>query len=182
VTTVCRLGRSIPVALRSALFERDRTCVVPGCDRTAGLECDHWVVPFAEGGPVSLDNLARLCTHHHRLRTHRGFRLSNHSGTWIWEPPDHPKPTTTRSTRPSRSTRPTRSNQPTPARARRARTAAPGHRASDPHPADQSTDQPAKPNRPRGRADQPFRIKPGSPRRRSPTPTCPRTPRRWHPR
>ncbi len=115
VTTVCRLGRSIPVALRSALFERDRTCVVPGCDRTAGLECDHWVVPFAEGGPVSLDNLARLCTHHHRLRTHRGFRLSNHSGTWIWEPPDHPKPTTTRPTRPSRSS-------PTGRRESRART------------------------------------------------------------
>ncbi len=32
VTTICHLGRSIPTALRTALVERDRTCVVPGCE------------------------------------------------------------------------------------------------------------------------------------------------------
>jgi hypothetical protein len=87
VTTVCTLGRSVPHALRVALMERDRCCVVPGCDATEHLEIDHWRIPFAEGGPASLDNLARLCRHHHRLRTHRGFTLTREGTTWRWAPP-----------------------------------------------------------------------------------------------
>lgn len=87
VTTVCHLGRSIPQALRTALCERDRTCVVPGCDVATGLEIDHWGITFAEGGVASLDNLCRLCSHHHFLKTHRGFTLSRANGTWRWDPP-----------------------------------------------------------------------------------------------
>ncbi len=59
VTTICHLGRSIPSALKTALIERDQTCVVPGCDVAEGLEFDHWGTTFAEGGAVSLDNLVR---------------------------------------------------------------------------------------------------------------------------
>ena len=88
VTTVCTLGRSVPASLKAALVERDRCCVVPGCDATQHLEIDHWRIPFAEGGPASLDNLARLCRHHHRLRTHRGFTLTREGTTWHWHPPD----------------------------------------------------------------------------------------------
>ncbi len=87
VTTVCHLGRSIPTALRTALLARDPACVVPGCDVASGLEFDHWAVPFAEGGAASLENLARLCHHHHYLRTHKGFRLSGGPGQWRWSPP-----------------------------------------------------------------------------------------------
>jgi hypothetical protein len=87
VTTVCHLGRSIPTALKTALLARDPTCVVPGCDVANGLEFDHWAVPFAEGGPASLENIARLCHHHHYLRTHKGFRLSGGPGRWRWSPP-----------------------------------------------------------------------------------------------
>jgi hypothetical protein len=87
VTTVCHLGRSIPRALRAAVVERDRVCVVPGCDVATGLEIDHWMVDFAAGGPATLANLARLCHHHHYLRTHRGFQLSGGPGRWRWEPP-----------------------------------------------------------------------------------------------
>jgi hypothetical protein len=94
VTTVCTLGRSVPHALKVALMERDRCCVVPGCDATEHLEIDHWRIPFAEGGPASLDNLARLCRHHHQLRTHRGFTLTKDGTTWHWAPPRRP---TTRS-------------------------------------------------------------------------------------
>ncbi len=90
VTTVCHLGRSIPAALDVALTERDRRCVVPGCDATQGLERDHWIVSFKDGGPATLENLARLCSHHHYLRTHRGFSLHGGPGRWRWEPPDHP--------------------------------------------------------------------------------------------
>jgi hypothetical protein len=92
VTTVCTLGRSVPASLKAALVERDRCCVVPGCDATQHLEIDHWRIPFAEGGPASLDNLARLCRHHHTLRTHRGFTLTKEGGTWYWHPPHRGSP------------------------------------------------------------------------------------------
>src|SRR5580704_3630535 len=92
VTTVCHLGRSIPTALDTALLERDRHCVVPGCDVTEGLERDHWVVAFAHGGPATLENLARLCSHHHYLRTHQGFKLLGGPGRWRWKPPTAPRP------------------------------------------------------------------------------------------
>jgi len=45
-----------------------------GCNVRDHLEIDH-IVPLAEGGPTSLDNLARLCRWHHGLKTHRGYRL-----------------------------------------------------------------------------------------------------------
>lgn len=81
VETVAHLGRTIPAKLRTALHERDPECVVAGCHERKGLEIDH-VVPLAEGGPTSLANLVRICSHHHRLKTYRGFRLENHDGKW----------------------------------------------------------------------------------------------------
>jgi len=86
VTTVCSLGRSIPQALLDALIERDPRCVVPGCDETAHLEIDH-LLPYAEGGPTRLSNLARLCHFHHGLKTHKGFTLAGSPGHWSWVPP-----------------------------------------------------------------------------------------------
>ncbi len=91
VTTISRMGRNIPLPLALALLERDRTCVVPGCDVTKGLEFDHWQVDYAQGGTVSMDNLARLCKHHHRLKTHQGFRLMGGPGQWEFVAPDTPK-------------------------------------------------------------------------------------------
>jgi hypothetical protein len=91
VTTVCHLGRSVPAPLKTALIERDGTCVVPGCDVSSGLEIDHWRIAFADGGPASLENLARLCAHHHYLRTHKGFQLQGGPGRWRWYPPKTPK-------------------------------------------------------------------------------------------
>ena len=76
VTTVYSAGRHVPKPLRSALFLRDPRCVVPTCDARLGLENDHWVTDFAQGGLTALDNLARLCRRHHLDRTHRGFELA----------------------------------------------------------------------------------------------------------
>jgi hypothetical protein len=95
VTAVAHTGRTIPIALRRALVERDPECVVPGCTVRDGLEIDH-TVPFAEGGPASLDNLARLCHWHHYLKTHHGHLLERSGGghgsdrTWRWIAPDDP--------------------------------------------------------------------------------------------
>jgi Domain of unknown function (DUF222)/HNH endonuclease len=75
IKAVAHLGRTINKTLRTALIERDRACVVPGCWTTAGLEIDH-VLPFAENGPTKLDNLALLCHHHHHLKTFGGWTLT----------------------------------------------------------------------------------------------------------
>jgi hypothetical protein len=87
VLTVCHVGRGVPAHVRSALEERDPTCVVPGCDVAMGLEIDHWQTAYAEGGPTTLANLARLCHFHHAMKTYRGFELGGGPGKWDWEPP-----------------------------------------------------------------------------------------------
>jgi hypothetical protein len=107
VTTICRLGRNIPTPLALALLERDPTCVVPGCDVTKGLEFDHWQVDYAKGGEISMENLCRLCRHHHQLKTHQGFRLIGGPGHWEFVAPDTPK-------QPKRKRRPKRTGKPPP--------------------------------------------------------------------
>ena len=70
---------AVPDRIREHVVLRDRTCVFPWCSRPARTcQVDH-VVPHdptadAEGrpqpGPTATDNLAALCTWHHRLKTH----------------------------------------------------------------------------------------------------------------
>ena len=92
IRAVSHFGRTINRSLRTALLHRDPTCVVPGCGISTGLEIDH-IVPFAEGGPTELDNLARLCHHHHFLKTYEGWELTRmgtaKDGTpeWSFTPP-----------------------------------------------------------------------------------------------
>ena len=85
---VTHVGRTIPARLRTALEARDPACVVPGCGRRENLEIDHYKVAYADGGPTSLGNLARLCRWHHYAKTHLGFRLNGAPGAWVWETPD----------------------------------------------------------------------------------------------
>jgi hypothetical protein len=92
IRAVSSLGRTINRRLRIALAARDRCCVVPGCGATSGLEIDH-VIPFADGGPTELDNLALLCHHHHFLKTFEGWLLVRKAGErakgseWDFRPP-----------------------------------------------------------------------------------------------
>lgn len=109
VTAVYSPGRHIPRRVLSALVDRDPRCVVPGCDARFGLENDHWVVDFAQGGLASMDNIARICHHHHQLRTHHGFRLLGGPGKWEWVGPTAPVV-------PKRPTRSRRSPRPVPKR------------------------------------------------------------------
>lgn len=92
IATVSNLGRTIRAPLRTALIERDQTCVVPGCNVRDGLEIDHRIVPVVENGETALWNLARICHHHHYLRHHKGFRLEGGPGGWEWLPPERPPP------------------------------------------------------------------------------------------
>jgi hypothetical protein len=86
VRSVTRAVRTIPTPVRTALVERDPTCVVPGCDVRDRLEIDH-LHEFARGGPTELSNLARLCHWHHYLKTHQRFRLERDGEQWVWSPP-----------------------------------------------------------------------------------------------
>ena len=52
------------------IHTRDRTCRHPGCaNKAAWSDGDH-VVPHADGGPTTCQNLCCLCRRHHRLKTH----------------------------------------------------------------------------------------------------------------
>lgn len=86
ITEVAHPGRTIPARLRTSIEQSFPECAVAGCRETKGLEIDH-VVPLAEGGLTKAGNLVRLCTHHHRMKTYRGFRLENHKGKWRLSPP-----------------------------------------------------------------------------------------------
>lgn len=68
-----RRSRQIPHWLRRALHARDRTCRFPGCWRTRWTHAHH-IREWSNGGPTDLENLLRLCGHHHRA-IHRGIRI-----------------------------------------------------------------------------------------------------------
>ena len=91
VLKVAHLGRFIPAKVRTALLERDRACVVPGCSVDCDLEIDH-IRPIAAGGRSELANLCRLCRFHHYLKTHHGWRISRAGRRWLWEGPHGPPP------------------------------------------------------------------------------------------
>jgi hypothetical protein len=91
VVAVAHGGRSIPAHVRSALQARDPVCVIPGCHVRDRLEIDH-LVAFVDGGPSTLDNLARCCHFHHYLKTHHHWVLGGGPGAWTWERPDPPDP------------------------------------------------------------------------------------------
>ena len=90
IRTIAHMGRAIPAKLRTGLEERDRVCQVPTCDMNIGLEIDH-IIPFAEGGATSFENLVRLCKRHHLQKTHDGYRLeaidASKGTLWRWRPP-----------------------------------------------------------------------------------------------
>lgn len=71
---VGRKQRTVPTAIRRALWSRDRGCAFPGCHRTRFVDAHH-VQHWGEGGETSVDNLVLLCSHHHRLLHEGGYRV-----------------------------------------------------------------------------------------------------------
>jgi HNH endonuclease len=86
VVSVTPAGRSISASTRRLLHERDQVCAVPGCGRRRHLEIHH-LVAFALGGPTSLDNLVRICPHHHDQITYHAAALTGTHPNWTWTPP-----------------------------------------------------------------------------------------------
>ncbi len=86
ITAVSRPTRTIPTKLRRALETRYPTCAVHGCANDQFLEIDH-VVPIEDRGPTEISNLWRLCSHHHALKTHAGWRVVGANGDRDLVPP-----------------------------------------------------------------------------------------------
>ncbi len=71
-THVGRATQSVPPAVRRLVVRRDKgRCVVPGCRRTRFLDVHHLTARH-DGGDHDPDNLALLCSTHHRA-IHAGF-------------------------------------------------------------------------------------------------------------
>jgi Domain of unknown function (DUF222) len=86
ITAVSSPKRTIPVKLRRALESRYPTCAVHSCANDQFLEIDH-IVALEHHGHTQIENLWRLCTHHHSLKTHGGWRVVGENGDRDLVPP-----------------------------------------------------------------------------------------------
>ena len=85
---VGRKLRTVPPAIRRALWSRDAGCAFPGCTHARFVDAHH-VRHWAQGGETSLDNLLLLCTSHHRLVHEGGYEiLKDYQGKWGFRRPD----------------------------------------------------------------------------------------------
>lgn len=91
ITAVSRPTRTIPAKFRKALEARYPICAVRTCANDQFLEIDY-VVPLADRGCTEIDNLWRLCSHHHRLKTYGGWIVVGQNGDRDLVPPDDPDP------------------------------------------------------------------------------------------
>ena len=89
VLDVGRTQRLVTPALWRALVCRDQHCAFPGCTRPPLMCHAHHVRHWANGGATSLQNLALLCGHHHRVIHHTPWevRLSPADGRPEFLPP-----------------------------------------------------------------------------------------------
>ena len=75
------------LAMRRYVQVRDRHCRFPGCRRPArACDLDH-LTPWP-AGPTDEANLACLCRHHHRIKTHTGWTVRRLPGNILeWTSP-----------------------------------------------------------------------------------------------
>ena len=78
----------IPDRLAAVVDERDKTCVFPWCSRPA-RRCDHdHNVADSVGGATCSCNIAPLCRHHHRMKTHTAWSyVTVEPGVYLWRSP-----------------------------------------------------------------------------------------------
>jgi hypothetical protein len=82
-----RRQRLAPPDLRCAIYARDHGCTFPGCDQPASWCQVHHLLAWADGGETDIDNLALLCTYHHREFALRGWTGLMLDGVPNWVPP-----------------------------------------------------------------------------------------------
>jgi hypothetical protein len=83
-----RKRRTVPAALKRALWARDQHCRFPGCTHSRFVDAHH-LQHWAQGGETRLDNLMLLCDHHHRLVHEGGFQVFvDHEGNHAFRRPD----------------------------------------------------------------------------------------------
>jgi len=82
-----RASRGPSAGMLRLLRHRDAGCVFPGCGSRAYTHAHHirW---WANGGRTDLDNLALVCTFHHRLVHEHGWRITREGGRASWFRPD----------------------------------------------------------------------------------------------
>ena len=81
-------GYEIPDRLREQTILRTGSCVFPWCTRPARKTDAEHVIPHAEGGTTSSDNIAPLCRRHHRLKTHSAWTYTMlEPGSFLWSSP-----------------------------------------------------------------------------------------------
>ena len=77
----------IPDRIAERTDLRDLHCVFPYRTRPA-KRCDHDHIRPYPSGPTSTDNIAPLCRHHHRLKTHARWSYTPiETGTYLWTSP-----------------------------------------------------------------------------------------------
>lgn len=90
--TVLSVGREqyrVPADLQRAIRLRDGRCRAPGCGRhSRSCDLDHSLA-WEHGGATSVENLACVCRHHHRLKHLPGWSLDHQrDGVLSWTTPD----------------------------------------------------------------------------------------------
>ena len=82
----------IPDRMREAVTLIHPQCVFPFCTMpSARADLDH-IDSYRNGGATTPHNLAPLCRHHHRLKTHTGWTYRpldpvTDPGTYLWTDP-----------------------------------------------------------------------------------------------
>ncbi len=80
--------RTITTGVRRALWARDKGCCFPGCDHTRFVDAHH-VKHWVDGGESTIDNLALLCSRHHKLVHEGSFTIEpGAKGRWTFRRPD----------------------------------------------------------------------------------------------
>ncbi len=86
--SVGRKQRTVPAAIKRALWARDGGCSFPGCTHRRFVDAHH-IRHWVDGGETSLENTMLLCGGHHRLVHEGGYAIrKDHQGRWSFMRPD----------------------------------------------------------------------------------------------
>jgi Domain of unknown function (DUF222)/HNH endonuclease len=91
VRTITSPTRNVPAKLRRMLEDAFPTCGNQRCASSFTLEMDH-IIPVADGGCTTFENMWRLCKACHKLKHLFGWKVVGPPGNRDLVPPDDPEP------------------------------------------------------------------------------------------